>query len=541
MSTALNIGSAGRSPKKRDTFAEAKLRSARARQSAKKNIQWPNAKYAKDPVGFFRDILGIEVWDRQQEVLEAVRDHDSVAIRAAQKLSKTHSSMGLALWFYCSFDNAKVRITSASNEQVEKVLFQQLLELKDNAGLCVACRKADPHQPKPCAHSALIDGKVGKLARTGIKSKRGYRIISGFSVKKTENLGGFSGKNQFWILDEASGIEPGVFEAAEGNLVAGGKLLLISNPTRTYGYFYDVFHSKSYGWHLIHLSAFDSPNVKLGVEVVPGLASLASIEKLAMRYGVESALYVIRVEGNFANQDEGRIFSPEMIKWSKGRWDTAVETDYVLSIGLDPSGSSGMGDDFGWAAVRGNKMLRCDGVLGLDDDAAIAMLDEWLTALTLPGEMPLVTIDREGAEGARIYGAMKGWAENGAGKGRCWVRGVRSSENAIRQPLSYKAIRDELCAALFAWMKDGGALLDDAKLEQDLLAQEWLTDIKGRNILAPKKAVRKVLGRSPDRYDALTNAVWNSVPVKKAPRASAPSSPPRTSIDPYAARGTWKR
>jgi hypothetical protein len=56
----------------------------------------------------------------------------------------------------------------------------------------------------------------------------------------------------------------------------------------------------------------------------------------------------------------------------------------------------------------------------------------------------------------------------------------------------------------------GGAILDDEFLEADLHAPSWTTDHASRLKVTPKPILRKEehLGRSPDRGDALTLAVW---------------------------------
>jgi len=62
----------------------------------------PYPQYANDPVGFFRNVLGVEPWGRhpglpadeasQIDILEAVRDHDRVAVRSGHKVSKSCSA-----------------------------------------------------------------------------------------------------------------------------------------------------------------------------------------------------------------------------------------------------------------------------------------------------------------------------------------------------------------------------------------------------------------------------------------------------------------
>lgn len=529
------------------TFSRDFITALNRREHARNHIVWPNVKYAADPVGFTRDILGQPTWSKQTEMLEALRDNDFVAVRAGQKVSKSFAAMCAAWWWYCSVPNGKVRMTSATLRQVEGVLYTQLLELKQGAGLCYDCRMEDPLQPRPCKHSALIDGKVHKSSRGGIKSEIDFRSIVGFTSSKTEGLAGYSGKNQLWILDESSGIDDAVYEACLGNLMAGGKLLSISNPTKTYGWFYDLFHSKSRRFYTIHISGFDSPNVIAGEEVIPGLATRKSLEMLAEDYGEQSAIYKVRALGEFADLDEGRIFDEERIALAQRR-NTDAATHCVLSIGIDPSGPNGKGDDSAWVAIRGHKMLRCEGVLGLTDEDHLQRLLTWVAELKLPGEVPYVSIDREGPEGAKVWATINAWANLKENRGKLFLRGIRASDGAIRKPDSFQYMRDELCWAVHEWIEEGGGLLFDELLEADLKILEWIDGVKGKTLLISKKDIRKRIGRSPDRYDALALAVWHGrhpaeEPVRPAgaPSASANARRGAPCIDPFASRNQWRR
>ena len=52
------------------------------------------------------------------------------------------------------------------------------------------------------------------------------------------------------------------------------------------------------------------------------------------------------------------------------RWTTAEESG-PLSIGIDPAGDSGEGDEFAFAVVRGAKLLELLAFRGLTEDAAV--------------------------------------------------------------------------------------------------------------------------------------------------------------------------
>ena len=41
-----------------------------------------------DPVWFAQNVIGVEPWSKQKELLYAVRDHDRVAVRSGHKVGK---------------------------------------------------------------------------------------------------------------------------------------------------------------------------------------------------------------------------------------------------------------------------------------------------------------------------------------------------------------------------------------------------------------------------------------------------------------------
>src|SRR5215831_7226662 len=94
------------------------------------HVQFPSPKYARNPSAFFREILGVEPWSRQVDILEAIRDHDRVAVCSGHKVSKSHSAAGIALWFYCSFKDARVVLTSTTARQVDQILWRELRMLR---------------------------------------------------------------------------------------------------------------------------------------------------------------------------------------------------------------------------------------------------------------------------------------------------------------------------------------------------------------------------------------------------------------------------
>jgi phage terminase large subunit len=523
---------AARPAKDRTVNGEFAAAAARVREFAAV-MQWPNPRYADDPVGFARDVLGVEPWAKQIEILEAVRDHGRVSVVSGHKVSKSHSAAILAIWWFATRSDARVCMTSVTSRQVDAILWREVRKLLSKAR----------HR---------IDGDVHELARSGLKASD-FREIVGFTAKEAEAVAGISGANLLYILDEASGIPSAIFEAIEGNRAGGARLVMFSNPTRTTGEFFDSHHSKKALYRCIHVSSADTPNVIEGRVVIPGLATRAWVDEKRIEWGEDSPLFKVRVLGQFVRNEEGRILSLHALTESSTRWYETPATGR-LYIGLDPAGDGVGGDESVFAARRGRKQLLQRAFRGASTDALIAHLEDLIVELRLPRERPVVVIDSEGKVGWDLLCALRSYLESDSRKVDFELVRVRSSEKAKRQPHVYRLWRDELWGNLAAWIRDGGAILEDDKLTQELHEPEWLTPPDGgKQYVTKKDDLRVKLGRSPDRADALSLSVWEPAALAEedAPEATVVAAPTRArrdeddfaeaTHDPYSGLNPWGR
>lgn len=510
-------------------------------------VKWPAVQYQTDPVGFFRNVLGVEPWSKQRELLERVRDNKRVAVRSGHKVSKSNTAAGVALWFFCSFPDARVPMTSTTSRQVDAILWRELRMLRSRAGRCVDCKVADPTGlliPRPCPHSAIIADEPGELARTGLKSSD-FREITGFTANDTEAVGGISGRNILFIIDEASGVADAVYEGIEGNRAGGARSLLLGNPTRNDGEHFEAFHSKSQFYSTMTISSEETPNVTEGREVIPGLATREWIEEKKLEWGEDSPLYKVRVKGVHVQNEQARIFSLHAIEMAEQRWhETPVAGR--LFIGLDPAGEAGTGDETAFVARRGLKMLSVFRYRGLNDDQHLIRVLQHIAELKLPRETPVVVLDREGPIGSSLAGKLRNYCETMPNAFELVT--VRASDRATRQAETYALMRDLLAANLQAWIRDGGAIVEDTKLERELHVLEWRGQtVRGAFKLIAKDQIKKLIGRSPDTYDALALSVWEPLSLADAPTSAAPADAPSTAstsyaehtLDPYAGVDAW--
>ena len=542
------------------TFADDLIRVLTLAEIRESRLTFPDPKYRDDPAGFFREVLGIDPWSRQVEILEAVRDHPRVAIASGHKIGKSACAAGLALWYYTSWPDARVIMSSTTSRQVDQILWREIRMMRARSGRCLECKHEDPDGlviPVPCPHSAILDGDQGELARTGLKSRTDFREIVGFTAREAEAVAGISGRNLMYIIDEASGVPDLIFEAIEGNRAGGARIVMFGNPTRNEGEFFEAFHAKSRMYVTIRVSSEESPNVVHGEVRMPGLATREWIEEKREEWGPESPMYMVRVLGRHALQEEGRIFSLHLIELAEQRWSDTPEAGRLF-LGVDPAGESGSGDEAAFVARRGMRMIAMQTRMGL---TPAQHLEHVLTMLAAPGmrlprETPVVVLDREGAVGHDTYLLFRDYHD--AHPEAFELVAVRASDKAHRQPGVYDRMRDELAANLEAWFRDGDAILEDARLERDLHVLEWKHHASGRLKVIPKDLIRKHIGRSPDRGDALMLAVWEPLSLRDDYGAAAELSPSAAAaaaaeyatghapdaarvFDPYAARDSFRR
>jgi len=472
---------------------------------------WPSGRYRADPVAFFREVLGIEPWDRQIEIIEAVRDHDRVSVRSGHKVSKSTSAAGLALWFFCSFDDARVVMSSVTSRQVDAILWREL-----------SMRHARAKVP--------VGGELSKLARTGLRSTD-FREVSGFTAKEAEAVAGISGRHLLYILDEASGIPEIIFEAIEGNRAGGARLVMFSNPTKNSGTFFDSHNARRDFYRAIHISSEESPNVREGREVIPGLATASWVREKRAEWGEDSPLYQVRVRGEFPRVEGRKVVQLHFVTEAEERWEETV-AEGRLSLGVDPAA---LGDDeAGIVTRRGQKVLevkarRLGGV-----DLAEEIIQTVRTYRSQHEGSAAVKVDVSGGHaglGAKFADTLRARAAETA-PGELEVFGVDFSPIASD---TYPTRRDQLWFGMAAWLRDGGALppeklvdgrwcpAHDKKLAAELIAPGFDLDARGRAKVEPKDVIAKVLKRSPDRADALALAIYDTAATQWATGEETPA------------------
>ena len=266
------------------------------------------SKWQKDPVEFARRELGADLWNKQEEILEAVRDNTRVAVRSCNGSGKTFVAAHAVLWWLICFHDSIVITTAPTEHQVRDVLWREIRRV----------------------YRGFEDIMGGKLLRTALELDDKH-YAQGLSTDTPERFQGFHEGHILFVVDEASGVREGIFEAIEGSMTSDhARMLLLGNPTTRSGYFYEAFHSRRSLWQTIHISANDTPNVANGEVTRPSLVTPKWVEDSKVNWGEDSPMYQVRVLGEFPSESEDTLISLKIIE--NAVENPAVDEDHAHDV-----------------------------------------------------------------------------------------------------------------------------------------------------------------------------------------------------------------
>lgn len=199
-----------------------------------------------------------------------------ISIASGHGIGKSSVTSIVVLWFLYCFRRAIVPCTAPSRGQMHDVLWKELSIWIDRM---------------PPAVRGAYDWQAGYV-RMLADPEKWYARARTSTKENTEAIAGVHSDNVLIAVDEASGVPEQVYNAAEGSLTSKNVwILLISNPTRTSGYFYDTHHRYKSDWQTFRFSSIDSP-----------IVDPTYVERQRKRHGETSEEYGIRVLGVFPNE-----------------------------------------------------------------------------------------------------------------------------------------------------------------------------------------------------------------------------------------------
>jgi hypothetical protein len=428
-----------------------------------------------DPARFASEVLGADLWDKQREILSAVANHKRVAVRSCNGSGKMFTAAYVVIWWLVTQPESIVITTAPTAHQVRNILWREIRRIYHS-------------------NTALIGGK---LSNTSIELDDKHFAV-GLSTDQPERFQGFHEGNILFVVDEASGVREGIYEALEGSMTSSNsKVLLIGNPTSLRGTFYDAFHRRRNLWHTIHISAFDTPNLKSEGVKYPTLVIPGWVADAELNWGVDSYQYQVRVLGEFPSSSEDTLIPLKEIEQARGsapfEW---TEREAAIELGVDVAR---FGSDRTAICVRAGPK-----VLGIE---TFQNLDTMQTA----GEVTNVG-RRYGASLIRVdeIGIGAGVVDRLNEMGEFEVVGVNVSRRAIYTE-HFANYRAEMFDGLRKRFHDKQILIpDNAELISQLTSIRYSFTSSGQLRIEEKRDLRSRGEKSPDMADALALAFASS-------------------------------
>lgn len=463
--------------------------------------QGPFVKYRMDPVGFVTEALHEQVWSKQIDILESLRDHRRTAVPACHAPGKSHIAARAIAWWVATQPRESVRVvtTATTYRQVKSILWPHIRRIVNEHGL----------PGEVLTTEWKIDGTV---------------VADGFSPADHNEAAvqGIHAENLLIVVDEAGGISNTIGQALEA-LMTGGhtRLLLLGNPpTDNVGSWFErCCHSDLY--NVINIPASSTPNFtgEVAGPWTRNLVDKAWVEEVTRTFGDESPFVQARVHARFPRTTSSAVIP---IDWIEKAQDLESDNGRIR-LGVDVAADGG--DEFVIARIDGMTATIVHSSKNNSSavDVSGRILEEVKKAEKLHqkrgiAEPVTVKIDAIGI-GWGVTGLLEEWGADG--RHNSTIVGVNVAQAAYDRE-QFANQRAEMWwtfrEAIQPDEDDGQELaLDiDQKTVMQLAAPSYRSNSSGRIQIESKADMAKRGIGSPDRAEAILLA-WFDPPSNEIP------------------------
>ncbi len=305
-----------------------------------KNIILGIRNLRSNPLEFPTRILGIPnewVWDGVKKIILSVFNHRKTAVKAGHAMSKDWTGGVLVIeWLLLHYGEARVICTGPTMDQVKDVMFTEIEKQYDR-----------------------LRARWPEFRKDWLTTKKLEITPDCFAVGMTprdtkDTVGKFQGRhspNMLVLITEAQAVDHSVFKQLRGLITSpNSRVLELGNPLINFGDYYEHCTNPALGYNVIHLPVSESPNIKAGKELIPGMCSAIYVQEFENELkaiGINPAddpEYQGRVLAEFP-QDSIHTWIPlAKIKAAVSNWRRLKsESDDLIRVsGLDVAGE---GDD----------------------------------------------------------------------------------------------------------------------------------------------------------------------------------------------------
>lgn len=443
--------------------------------------------YRGNPVAFVRGVFKAEPTEQQVSLLNAaVEPHARCAVKSATATGKTTALAWLTFYFLICYPDCKGLVTAPTSSQLHRV-FKSELALWHG-------KMDDVFKP---FYEILNDS----IFITGKKKTQFFSWATG-SAENKESFAGLHAQKVVLMVDEASALPKEIFDTLYGTLSFGDtSFILVSNPVRAEGSFYNLFAKDVGSWSKFTFTSFDSPNVDKDW-----------INEIAEYYGVDSDFYKMRVLGEFPIFSEAQFISSEDVDQAIQRQLLPQDYhNYDRVLGVDVAR---FGKDSSVVVDRqGPKIWNILSFKGLDTVEFSEKILEYFKSLP---HVSSVAVDGIGV-GSGVVDQLKRF--------QLPVVDVNVSCKSS-EPKTYYNLRAQLYGQIKDWLPSADIPNHDT-LRNNLVSLNYSYNAKLQILLESKKDMKKRGLDSPDFSDALAISMVSNT-LQYAPRRTQPRKINRT-------------
>jgi len=423
-------------------------------------------RYVHAPALFVEEVLGVKPLPYQAEFLEAIASGErKISIRSGHGTGKSTAASWAMLWYFLMHYPNKVVVTAPTSSQLFDALFAEMKRW---------INELPPHL------QSVLNVKSDRVEHTSAPSEM-FISARTSRAETPEALAGVHSEHVMLVVDEASGVPEKVFEAAAGSMSGhNATTIMLSNPTRSSGTFYESQTRMASSWWTRRWSCVDSP-----------LVSDEFVDEMRMRYGEESNAFRIRVLGEFPLADDDTIIPFHLAEAAQHR-DVQVSEETSVVWGLDVA-------RFGTDATalckrQGPIVTELRSWRGLDLMQTVGRVVAEYEALPDSRRPSEILVDSIGV-GSGVVDRLQ--------ELELPVRGVNVAE-APSMGETYLNLRSELWFKTKGWLEDRSCKLpSNDQLIAELTSIRYSFTSSGKMKAESKDEMRKRGLQSPDLADAL--------------------------------------
>ena len=235
-------------------------------------------------VWFCENVLEVELAPWQRDAFEDLDNGETrITIVSGNGVGKTFFCSILSIHYLLFRNDVKIPVTAPASSQLRDGLHPE----------CIKWIKTLPD---------FLQSQLGYTQDRIVRLDNPENNFVSFRTARKETpeaLAGIHATHVMCIVDEASGVDDIVYEAAQGTLSTPGAIfVMIGNGTRLSGYFYNSHNRNKTQWSCYQVTSFDAQNV-----------DQSFVDTIEQTYGLDSNQYRVRVLGLFPTNEEDSLIS----------------------------------------------------------------------------------------------------------------------------------------------------------------------------------------------------------------------------------------